>query len=101
MWHDRWLGLHVRKVWNRLLMKQARSRRDHAVADDYIHTMKNQILARKERVAREAVFPDLRNVGILARALILYVAMVLAYALAISAHPNELVINIAVVLAGG
>ncbi len=63
--------------------------------------MKSQILARKERDAREALFPDLRNVGILARALMLYLAMVLAYALAITAQPYELVINIAVVLAGG
>lgn len=63
--------------------------------------MKTQILARKERDAREAVFPDLRNVGILARALILSMAMVLAYALAITAQPFDLIVNIAVVLAGG
>lgn len=63
--------------------------------------MKTQILARKERDAREAVFPDLRNVGILARSLILYMAMVLGYALAITLQPVDLVINIAVVLAGG
>ena len=63
--------------------------------------MKTQILARRERDAREAVFPDLRNVGILARALMLYMAMVLAYALAITTQPVELIINIAVVLAGG
>lgn len=59
-----------------------------------------QILARGERKAREAVFPDLRNVGILARALVLFMAMVVAYALAITAQPIEFVINVSVVLAG-
>jgi two-component system, LytTR family, sensor histidine kinase AlgZ len=63
--------------------------------------MKTQILARKERDAREAVFPDLRNVGILARALMLYMAMVFAYALSITTQPYEIIINITVVLAGG
>ena len=58
-----------------------------------------QILARSERDAREAVFPDLRNIGILARALVLYVAMVAAYALATTARPIDLVLNVSVALA--
>ena len=59
----------------------------------------SQILARTERAARQAVFPDLRNVGILARALVLYVAMVAAYAISISARPIDLVLNLSVSLA--
>jgi two-component system, LytTR family, sensor histidine kinase AlgZ len=59
----------------------------------------NQILARSEREAREAVFPDLRNIGILARALVLYVAMVATYALASTARPIDLVLNISITLA--
>ena len=58
-----------------------------------------QILARSERDAREAVFPDLRNVGILARALVLYVAMVVAYAISITARPIELLVNLSIALA--
>lgn len=58
-----------------------------------------QILARKERDAREAVFPDLRNFGIVARALVLYLAMVAAYALATANSPTDAVINLTLVLA--
>jgi two-component system, LytTR family, sensor histidine kinase AlgZ len=61
--------------------------------------MKPQILARSERAAREAVFPDLRNVGILARALVLYVAMVVAYALAVTVRPVDMVVNLSITLA--
>ena len=58
-----------------------------------------QILARKERDAREAVFPDLRNFGIVARALVLYLAMVAAYALATANSLTDAVINLTLVLA--
>ena len=58
-----------------------------------------RILARKERDAREAVFPDLRNFGIVARALVLYLAMVAAYALATANSPTDAVINLTLVLA--
>lgn len=57
-----------------------------------------KILARKERAAREAVFPDLRNTGILARALLLYVAMVAAYVVATTAEARELAVNFAIAL---
>ncbi|MGL4230489.1 MAG: sensor histidine kinase [Casimicrobium sp.] len=58
-----------------------------------------QILARKERAAREAVFPELRNSGILARALVLYVAMIFGYAVATTAEFRELPLNFSVALA--
>ncbi len=58
-----------------------------------------QILARKERAAREAVFPELRNTGILARALVLYVGLVAAFAIATTSQLNELPLNFAVALA--
>ena len=59
----------------------------------------SQILARSERDAREAVFPDLRNVGILARALVLYIAMVTAYVISITARPIDLLLNLSIALA--
>ena len=46
------------------------------------------------------MFPDLRNIGILARALVIFIAMVLAYALVVTTQPVELVINFSVALAG-
>jgi two-component system, LytTR family, sensor histidine kinase AlgZ len=58
-----------------------------------------QILARKELAARATVFPELRNTGILARALMLYVAMVAAYAVATTAEARELPLTFAVALA--
>ena len=58
-----------------------------------------QILARKERDAREAVFPDLRNFGIVARALVLYLAMVAAFALATASSPTDAIINLTLTLA--
>jgi two-component system, LytTR family, sensor histidine kinase AlgZ len=58
-----------------------------------------QILARRERAAREAVFPELRNNGILARALIIYVAMIAAYAIAVTDDVRELALNFTVALA--
>jgi two-component system, LytTR family, sensor histidine kinase AlgZ len=61
--------------------------------------MTQQILARGEREARVAVFPDLRNVGILARALVLYMAMVMAYAIATTARPADGVFTFSVALA--
>jgi len=45
------------------------------------------------------VFPDLRNVGILARALVLYVLMVATYALSITAQPSDWFVNMTLVLA--
>lgn len=45
------------------------------------------------------MFPDLRNVGILARALVLYVAMVLAYALSITARPVDFLLSLSVAMA--
>jgi two-component system, LytTR family, sensor histidine kinase AlgZ len=58
-----------------------------------------QILARKERAAREAVFPELRNTGILARALVIYIAMIAAYSIATTSEARELALNFAVALA--
>lgn len=66
---------------------------------NHARNVTSQILARSERYAREAVFPDLRNVGILARALVLYVAMVTAYAISITARPIDLLLNLSVALA--
>jgi two-component system, LytTR family, sensor histidine kinase AlgZ len=56
------------------------------------------ILARKERAAREAMFPDLRNTGILARALVIYIAMVAAYVIATTTLARELAVNFAIAL---
>ncbi len=58
-----------------------------------------QILARREVAAREAVFPELRNAGILARALILYVAMVVAYIVATVNELREIHVAFALALA--
>ena len=69
------------------------------VPSNHARSATRQILARSERDAREAVFPDLRNVGILARALVLYVAMVTAYAISISARPIDLLLNLSIALA--
>jgi two-component system, LytTR family, sensor histidine kinase AlgZ len=57
-----------------------------------------RILARTEAAARVAQFPDLRNNGILARALVIYIAMVAAYAIATSAELRDVAVNIAVAL---
>ena len=57
-----------------------------------------QILARKEIAVRHAVFPDLRNLGVLARALIIFVAMVATHSLAVSATPADLPVNMALAL---
>jgi len=69
------------------------------VPSNHAKGVTTQILARSERTAREAVFPDLRNVGILARALVLYVAMVVAYAISITARPIDLLVNLSIALA--
>ncbi len=58
-----------------------------------------QILARREREVRDAVFPDLRNLGVLARALIIFVTMVASHALAVSASVTDVPINMALALA--
>ena len=58
-----------------------------------------QILARSERDVREAVFPDLRNVGVLARALVLYIAMVIAYVIIITMRPIDLLPNLSIAIA--
>lgn len=57
-----------------------------------------QILARREREVRRAVFPDLRNLGVLARALIIFVAMVATHSLAVSASPADVPLNIALAM---
>jgi two-component system, LytTR family, sensor histidine kinase AlgZ len=57
-----------------------------------------EILARKERAAREAVFPDLRNTGILARALMIYVAMIATFTIATTTEARELIANFTVSL---
>jgi len=52
--------------------------------------MQNQpSLAKRERARREAVFPDLRNMGVLARALLLYLFLCLGYALAVAASARD------------
>jgi two-component system, LytTR family, sensor histidine kinase AlgZ len=58
-----------------------------------------QILARKESQARATVFPELRNTGIMARALIIYVAMLIAYTIATTTEPRELLITFTISLA--
>jgi uncharacterized membrane protein YcfT len=58
-----------------------------------------QILARKERAARATVFPELRNTGIMARALVMYVAMIATYVVATTDSARELPLNFAVALA--
>lgn len=68
------------------------------LAASHARAATSQILARSERAAREAVFPDLRNIGILARALVLYIAMVAAYTISISARPIDLPVNLSVAL---
>jgi two-component system, LytTR family, sensor histidine kinase AlgZ len=70
-----------------------------ATPSSHVKSATGQILARRERVAREAVFPDLRNIGILARALVLYIAMVAAYTIAVSVRPVDVVLNLSVTLA--
>ena len=77
----------------------AKSQQRPQAASSHSRGATQQILARSEREAREAVFPDLRNVGILARALVLYVAMVTAYAISITARPIDLLLNVSVALA--
>jgi two-component system, LytTR family, sensor histidine kinase AlgZ len=58
-----------------------------------------QILSRKELAARPVNFPELRNSGILARALMLYVAMAAAYTIATTEAVTELPLNLALALA--
>jgi two-component system, LytTR family, sensor histidine kinase AlgZ len=58
-----------------------------------------QILARKEIAARPVNFPELRNSGILARALVLFVGLNAAYAVARSEQLSELPINFVLALA--
>jgi two-component system, LytTR family, sensor histidine kinase AlgZ len=73
-------------------------RRSNPSRDSDSSKHSRKILARKEREAREAVFPDLRNTGIMARALMIYVAMVATYAIATTTEARELAINFAVAL---
>ena len=61
--------------------------------------IRKSIVARKERAARESVFPDLRNTGLLARALILYVTCVAAYAVATTPSLGEFPLSMATSLA--
>ncbi len=77
----------------------AKSQQRSPVPSSHAKAATSQILARNERDARVAMFPDLRNIGILARALVLYVAMVATYALIGTARPAEWVINISIALA--
>jgi two-component system, LytTR family, sensor histidine kinase AlgZ len=58
-----------------------------------------QILARKESAARATVFPELRNTGIMARALIIYVAMLASYTIATTAEPRDLLVTFTISLA--
>lgn len=58
-----------------------------------------QILARKEFAARAVNFPALRNSGILARALMLYVLMVAAYSVATTGSLSDLPVGFALALA--
>lgn len=53
-----------------------------------------QILARGEDAAREAVFPDLRNMGIFARALVFYVSAVLVFAVLLSAQLRDVPLHL-------
>lgn len=46
------------------------------------------------------MFPDLRNVGILARALVMFIAMNFAYALATASSPGDVIVSFSVALAG-
>jgi two-component system, LytTR family, sensor histidine kinase AlgZ len=58
-----------------------------------------QILARKEIAARTVNFPELRNSGILARALVLFVGLNAAYAVATTEQLRELPITFVLALA--
>lgn len=58
-----------------------------------------QILARKESAARTVNFPELRNSGLLARALVLYVGLNVAYAVATTELLRDLPINFILALA--
>ena len=58
----------------------------------------DQILARSKCGVREAVFPDLRNVGVLARALMLYIAMVTIYVIIITVRPTDLLSNLSIAI---
>ena len=84
---------------NKQKTAQAAARPKVVAASSRANSVTPQILARAEREARHAVFPDLRNVGILARALLLYVAMVTAYALCIAARPADLLLALSVAMA--
>ncbi|MBL8311509.1 MAG: histidine kinase [Burkholderiales bacterium] len=53
-----------------------------------------RILARGEDAAREAVFPDLRNMGIFARALVFYVGAVLVFAALLSAQLRDVPLHL-------
>ena len=80
----------------------AKSQQRSSAASSHARTNKaatQQILARSERDAREAVFPDLRNAGILARSLALYIAMVTAYVISITARPIDLLPNLSIAIA--
>lgn len=57
-----------------------------------------QILARNEQAARTTVFPDLRNSGIMARGLIIYIAMLGAYTFAVSNEWRELLVGFTIAL---
>lgn len=55
-------------------------------------------LAAKESAARVAVFPDLRNMGVFARALVLYLTLCAGYGLAVAATPGDVAIEIIVAI---
>jgi two-component system, LytTR family, sensor histidine kinase AlgZ len=79
--------------------EQTASRQRLPTASSHPKSAAVQILARGEAEAPEAVFPDLRNVGILARALVLYLAMVVAYAISTAPSPLALLANLTVAMA--
>ncbi|MFN3629178.1 MAG: hypothetical protein ACK4XK_03815, partial [Casimicrobiaceae bacterium] len=55
-------------------------------------------LAERERAARVAVFPELRNMGVFARALVLYLTLCGGYGLAVAARPEDVAIEIIVAI---
>ncbi len=55
-------------------------------------------LAAREQSARVAVFPDLRNMGVLARALIVYIMLAVGYGFAQAAAPADVVMQVLVAI---
>ncbi len=55
-------------------------------------------LAAKESAARVTIFPDLRNLGVFARSLVLYLTLCAGYGLAVAATPEDVAIEIIVAI---